>query len=138
MTTSRRTGLEHAEPDRLIQPFVLSGSLQLLEALPRHETAHAALLVDILDILHGALPAPEDTAVPLWTLQLSPTELNVLRYLPTNMSRPEIARELSVSANTVSTHVRNIYAKLGADDRSGAVKRARQLRLLSGVGTTKR
>jgi LuxR family maltose regulon positive regulatory protein len=126
--------LELAEPDRLVLPFVLAGSLELLGAVPRHETAHAALLADIVDILHGRSPAPEDTAVPPQTLELSPTELKVLRYLPTNLSRPEIARELSVSANTVSTHIRNIYAKLGADDRSAAVQRARQLRLLSGAG----
>jgi LuxR family transcriptional regulator, maltose regulon positive regulatory protein len=126
--------LEVAEPDQLVLPFVLAGSLELLEALPRHGTAHAALLAGILDILHGRTPAPEDAAVPPQTLELSPTELKVLRYLPTNLSRPEIARELSVSANTVSTHIRNIYAKLGADDRSAAVQRARQLRLLSGAG----
>jgi LuxR family transcriptional regulator, maltose regulon positive regulatory protein len=63
--------------------------------------------------------------------ELSPSELRVLRYLPTNLSRPEIASELSVSVNTVSTHIRNIYAKLGAEDRSVAVYRARELRLLS-------
>jgi LuxR family maltose regulon positive regulatory protein len=38
----------------------------------------------------------------------------VLRYLPTNLSRPEIAGELSVSVNTVNTHIRNVCAKLGA------------------------
>ena len=38
----------------------------------------------------------------------------MLRYLPTNMTRPEIARELYVSINTVNTHIRNIYSKLGA------------------------
>jgi LuxR family maltose regulon positive regulatory protein len=54
----------------------------------------------------------------------------VLRYLPTNLSRPEIAQELSVSPNTISTHLRRIYSKLGVDDRSEAVKRARALRLL--------
>jgi LuxR family maltose regulon positive regulatory protein len=59
----------------------------------------------------------------------------VLRYLPTNLSRPEIARELSVSVNTVNTHIRNIYGKLQASDRSSAVRRARELRLLS-VGLT--
>jgi LuxR family maltose regulon positive regulatory protein len=55
----------------------------------------------------------------------------VLCYLPTNLSRHEIADELSVSLNTVGTHLRRIYAKLGADDRSAAVQRARGLRLLS-------
>jgi LuxR family maltose regulon positive regulatory protein len=59
----------------------------------------------------------------------------VLRYLPTNLSRPEIADELSVSLNTVGTHLRRIYAKLGADDRSAAVQRARELRLLSAERT---
>ena len=43
-----------AEPDRLVLPFAMTGSLELLEALPRHETAHAALLADILDVLHGS------------------------------------------------------------------------------------
>jgi LuxR family maltose regulon positive regulatory protein len=60
----------------------------------------------------------------------------VLRYLPTNLSRPEIASDLSVSVNTVNTHIRNIYAKLQASDRSSAVRRARELRLLS-VGPTR-
>ena len=63
--------------------------------------------------------------------ELSPGELRVLRYLPTNLSRPEIAGELSVSVNTVSTHVRRIYAKLQVRDRSAAVQRARELRLLA-------
>jgi LuxR family maltose regulon positive regulatory protein len=52
-------------------------------------------------------------------------------HAPTDLSRPETASELSVSVNTVNTHVRNIYAKLRARDRSSAVQRARELRLLS-------
>ncbi len=63
--------------------------------------------------------------------ELSPGELRVLRYLPTNLSRPEIAGELSVSPNTVNAHVRSIYAKLQVRDRSSAVRRARELRLLA-------
>jgi LuxR family transcriptional regulator, maltose regulon positive regulatory protein len=59
----------------------------------------------------------------------------VLRYLPTNLSRPEIAAQLSVSVSTVNTHIRNVYAKLQAGDRSSAVQRARALRLL-GAGRT--
>jgi LuxR family maltose regulon positive regulatory protein len=55
----------------------------------------------------------------------------VLRYLPTNLSRPEIASELSVLVNTVNTHIRSIYAKFQARNRSSAVQRARELRLLA-------
>jgi LuxR family transcriptional regulator, maltose regulon positive regulatory protein len=120
-----------AEPDRLVLPFAMTGSRELLEALPRHETAHAALLADILDVLHGSSPVAKQQPSSPPAGELSPGELRVLRYLPTNLSRPEIAGELSVSPNTVNTHVRNIYAKLQVRDRSSAVQRARQLRLLT-------
>jgi len=120
-----------AEPDRLVLPFVMTGVENLLEALPRHATAHAALLTDILDVVHGLSLAAKVQSSLAQTEELSPSELRVLRYLPTNLSRPEIANELSVSVNTVNTHVRNIYAKLQARDRFSAVRRARELRLLS-------
>jgi LuxR family maltose regulon positive regulatory protein len=120
-----------AETDRLVLPFAITGSAELLEALPRQDTAHAALLTDILDVLHGSSLTAKDEASPPQTEELSPGELRVLRYLPTNLSRPEIASELSVSVNTVNTHVQNIYAKLQVGDRSSAVQRARDLRLLS-------
>ena len=61
----RELGL--AEADRLILPFAMTGSAGLLEALPRHQTAHAALLADILDILdvlHGASPRPGTSPHP--------------------------------------------------------------------------
>jgi LuxR family transcriptional regulator, maltose regulon positive regulatory protein len=119
-----------AESDRLILPFAMTGSAELLEALPRHQTAHAALLADILDVLHGSSPAAKEQSSLPPAEQLSPGELRVLRYLPTNLSRPEIAGELSVSPNTVNAHIRSIYAKLQVRDRSSAVRRARELRLL--------
>ncbi len=120
-----------AESDRLILPFAMTGSAELLEALPQHQTAHAALLADILDVLHGSSPAAKEQSSLPSAEELSPGELRVLRYLPTNLSRPEIAGELSVSLNTVSTHLRSIYAKLQVRDRSSAVRRARELRLLA-------
>jgi LuxR family maltose regulon positive regulatory protein len=76
------------------------------------------------------LPAKDQSSLPP-AEELSPSELRVLRYLPTNLSRLGIAAELSVSVNTVNTHIRNIYTKLQASDRSSAVQRARELRLLS-------
>jgi LuxR family maltose regulon positive regulatory protein len=126
---SAERALSLAEADRLILPFAMTGSQELLEALPRHETSHAALLADILDIMRGSPGAPDEDP-PQLTRKLSHGEQRVLRYLPTNLSRPEIANELSVSPNTINTHLRRIYDKLGVDDRSGAVKRARELGLL--------
>jgi LuxR family transcriptional regulator, maltose regulon positive regulatory protein len=119
-----------AESDRLVLPFAMTGSRELLEALPRHETTHAALLADVLDIVHSSSVPLGENLAPL-AHGLSPSELRVLRYLPTNLSRPEIAGELSISLHTVNTHLRRIYAKLGADNRSAAVCCARKLRLLS-------
>jgi LuxR family maltose regulon positive regulatory protein len=123
--------LAAAEPDRLIFPFAMTEAAELLDALPRHETAHGALLADIVDLLRGSSAPSTDRGRLSQREELSPSELRVLRYLPTNLTRPEIARELYVSINTVNTHIRNIYSKLGARDRSSAVQRARELRLLS-------
>jgi LuxR family maltose regulon positive regulatory protein len=127
--------LNLAEPDRLILPFAMTGAWQLLEALPRHGTSHAALVTDILDAIRGPGRGALNQRAMMPVEELSKTELRVLRYLPTNLTRREIAGELSVSLNTVDTHIRRIYAKLGAADRSAAVERGRELRLLS-VGRT--
>jgi LuxR family transcriptional regulator, maltose regulon positive regulatory protein len=128
-SAERALGL--AESERLVLPFAMTGARELLEALPRHETAHTALLADILDVMRGSPPAaPKQSSLPPGE-ELTPGELRVLRYLPSNLSRPEIAGELSLSPNTVNAHVRSIYAKLDVRDRSSAVQRARQLRLLA-------
>jgi LuxR family maltose regulon positive regulatory protein len=125
--------LAAAEPDGLIFPFAMTGAAELLDALPRHETAHGALLAHVIDLLRGAsVPSTQGEHRPQAD-ELSPSELRVLRYLPTNLTRPDIARELYVSVNTVNTHIRNIYSKLDARDRSAAVQRARELRLISGA-----
>ena len=62
---------------------------------------------------------------------LSERELDVLRLLGTDLDGPDIARELVVSLNTVRSHTKNIYAKLGVNDRRAAVRRAAELDLLS-------
>ncbi|HXL17743.1 MAG TPA: LuxR C-terminal-related transcriptional regulator, partial [Streptosporangiaceae bacterium] len=135
-TTAIESALALSEADRLVLPFAMTDSIKLLEAMPRHETAHAALVTDIVEVIRGSSIAPGNESSLVEIEQLSPSELRVLRYLPTNLSRPEIASALSVSVNTVNTHIRNIYAKLQAQDRSSAVQRARQMRLLSVSPTT--
>jgi LuxR family maltose regulon positive regulatory protein len=131
--TSVERALELAEPDGIILPFMLVPVRELLERLPRHRTAHATLLTTILDLLAGRPPgSPGDPLPP--SDELSEAELRVVRYLPSNLKAPEIATELFVSANTIRTHLRHIYAKLDVHNRSEAVERARELRLLGPPG----
>jgi len=122
--------LDRAEPSSALTVFLLHPAAGLLERHSRH-TAHAALIADVLNLLagssHAASPAqPRPAAEPL-----SDTELRVLRYLPTNLTAPEIASELYVSPNTIKTHMRNLYAKLGTHRRAETVARARDLGLLA-------
>ena len=120
--------LELAEPEGLILPFMIWPTRELLERHPRHRTAHATFLTTILDTLGGRTPS--GPAAPLRD-ELSDAELRVVRYLPSNLTASEIASELIVSANTVRTHMRHIYAKLDAHSRSEAVARARELGLVA-------
>ena len=127
----RKRRSRSAEPDRLIFPFAMTDAAELLDALPRHETAHGALLADIIDLLRGE-PAPILDRERLWPPEeLSPSELRVLRYLPNESDASRDRAQLYVSINTVNTHIRNIYSKLGVRDRSSAVQQARELRLLA-------
>jgi LuxR family maltose regulon positive regulatory protein len=77
----------------------------------------------------GPVPA-EPTRRDALVDPLSDRELDVLRLLASELSGPEIARHLVVSLNTVRTHTKNIYAKLGVGSRREAVRRADELRLL--------
>ena len=60
---------------------------------------------------------------------LSERERDVLRLLMTELTGPDIARELVLSLNTVRSHTKNIYAKLGVNNRRAAVRRAQDLDL---------
>jgi LuxR family maltose regulon positive regulatory protein len=128
--------LDLAEPDSLIFPFLIDGSRDLLQRHPRHRTSHAALLDDLLDALAGSPVPPRRRADTMLPVGLSESELRVLRFLPSNLSAPEIAAELYVSTSTVKTHMRHIYDKLDVHRRTEAVASARALGLL-GPGATR-
>lgn len=129
--------LDLAEPDGLMLPFVATpagGLLALLERHPRHRTAHAALLTELIDVLRGSGPVSRAPRPGALAEELSASELRILRYLPSNLSASEIAAELVVSTSTVKTHMRHIYDKLDAHRRTEAVERARALGLLGPTG----
>jgi LuxR family transcriptional regulator, maltose regulon positive regulatory protein len=123
--------LDLAEPDGALMWFLMHPVPGLLERHARKRTAHTALIVLILDLLSGNTPAPLPAGPRAPLEPLTKSEIRVLRYLPTHLSAPEVATELSVSTSTVKTHLRNLYAKLGAHSRAEAVERARALGLLA-------
>jgi LuxR family maltose regulon positive regulatory protein len=129
--------LDLAEPDGAVTPFLLYPAPGLLERHARHPTAHGSLLAEIRSLLSGTRPLSPPGPQPLLDA-LSESELRVLRYLPTNLTLPEIGRELYLSANTVKTHVRNVYAKFGTHRRAEAVEFARALGLLAPPGRAAR
>ena len=135
--------LDLAGPDRMLFPFLTYPAPTLLEHHALGCARHAALVTEILSLRPerpgryggGMAPAPSQTgrggSSPRPAGPLSQGETRVLRYLPTNLSAPEIARELSVSVNTVRTHIRHVCGKLGAHGRAEAVTQARALGLLA-------
>ena len=123
--------LDLAEPDGALLWFLMHPVPGLLERRARRRTGHAALITQILDLLGGNTPAPLSTGPWAPLEPLTKGEIRILRYLPTYLSAPEVATELSVSTTTVKTHLRNLYAKLGAHSRAEAVERARARGLLA-------
>src|SRR6266704_5650154 len=149
--------LDLAEPDSTLSAFLIHPVPALLERHAQDCAKHAAMVAEILSLVPtrhrdtrgpgrmaspGARespwgPSPQPTVPsPRLAEPLSQSEIRVLRYLPTNLSAPEIARELSVSVNTVRTHIRHVCGKLGAHRRTEAVTRARALGLLARSGRT--
>ena len=129
--------LDLAEPDALVLPFLIAPARDLLERHPRHLTAHAALRSTILDVLTGS-PVRTRRGEPELAEDLTESEIRVLRFLPSNLSAPEIAAEVFLSTSTVKTHMRHIYEKFGAHKRTEAVERARELGLLGPSTRTRR
>jgi LuxR family maltose regulon positive regulatory protein len=133
--------LDLSERSGDLTAFLLYPAAGLLERHARHRTAHAAMVAEIRGLLAGTQAGPQCGTPPPSRPEpllepLSGSEVRVLRYLPTNLSTPEIARELSVSPNTVKTHIRHLYAKFGTHHRAEAVDLARALGLLAPARTS--
>jgi LuxR family maltose regulon positive regulatory protein len=118
-----------AEPGGLVRVFVDQG-LPMSELL--QEAAKHGIAPKYVGQLQAAFGKTEDraTSTQLLTEPLSERELEVLELLGTELNGPEIARELVVSLNTMRTHTKNIYSKLGVNSRRAAVRRAEELDLL--------
>ncbi len=122
-----------AEPEGYVQVFVDEG-LPITELLTRmkDEGGRRKEYIHKLLATFGTQKDvhPSSLSPHLLVEPLSERELEVLKLLGTELSGPEIARKLNVSLNTVRTHTKNIYSKLGANNRRAAVRRAEELDLL--------
>ncbi len=118
-----------AEPEGYVRIFVDEGApmTALLEAAANQRIAprYTRRLLAAGGQAEDRTPVKQDLIEPL-----SGRELEVLRLLRTEMTGPEIARELMVSLHTVRTHTNKIYVKLGVNNRRAAVRRAGDLGLL--------
>jgi LuxR family maltose regulon positive regulatory protein len=140
---SRMSGDDHRAGIRLERVLQLAEPEGFRHLLTHVDPNVRELLVDQLDAgtaywstvseaLKATAAPPAEGGLPPSVLAepLSERELTVLRYLQGALSNLEIASDLSLSVNTVKTHVRSIYRKLHADHRREAVLKARQLRLI--------
>ena len=117
-----------AEPEGYVRIFVDEGPPMafLLRAAAKQGIipSYARRLLAAVSTTEDSTPVSQGLIDPL-----SERELDVLRLLGTELDGPDIARELVVSLNTVRTHTKNIYAKLGVNNRRAAVRRAAELDL---------
>jgi LuxR family transcriptional regulator, maltose regulon positive regulatory protein len=124
-----RQALTLAEPEGYVRMFVDEGPpmAALLEEALKHE-----MTLSYVRQLLTAFGKPEDRPPINQALSepLSERELEVLRLLGTDLNGPDMARHLMVSLNTIRTHIKNIYTKLGVNNRRAAVRRAEELDLL--------
>jgi LuxR family maltose regulon positive regulatory protein len=115
-----------AEPEGYVRIFVDEGPAlaALLQAAAKRRIApqHARQILAALGKAENRTPVTTALMEPL-----SGRELDVLRLLGTELDGPEIARQLVVSLSTLRTHTRNIYSKLGVNNRRAAVRRAEEL-----------
>jgi LuxR family maltose regulon positive regulatory protein len=114
-----QAAFERAEAIGVARPFALSGPCTqeaLTSRLRLHGTGTFAA-----EVAAARAAVASDVAVPL-----SEREMAVLALLPSLLSAREIATEFTVSVNTVKSHIRSIYAKLGVSTRREAVLRAQE------------
>jgi LuxR family transcriptional regulator, maltose regulon positive regulatory protein len=121
-----------AEPDGAYRAFLDGGQAvrSAMTVLVPPTSACASFAGRVLERFDGQLPRPALAPAGGAELPLTGSELAVLRFLPSHMTNQEIAEALFLSINTVKTHLRSAYRKLGVANRRQAIARGRRLDLL--------
>ena len=122
--------LARAAPGGLLRPFVDEGPPMATLLREGVKNGVAPLFAQQVLAAFGEADVPQLQTFQRLPDPLSERELEVLKLLTTELTGPEIARELMISLNTMRTHTKNIYSKLGVTSRRTAVRRAEELNLL--------
>jgi LuxR family maltose regulon positive regulatory protein len=132
---SLERALALAEPEGYVRIFVDEGE-PMRSLIEKQSRGQGKTFPGYVDKLLAAFARPTAIPQPKTNDQrstiiepLSERELDVLRLLGTELSGPDIARELIVSLNTLRTHTKKIFNKLGVNNRRAAVRRAEELNL---------
>jgi LuxR family maltose regulon positive regulatory protein len=121
-----------AEPHDAYRPFLDAGSgiHSAIAVLIPPTSPVASFAARVVERFVCQLPvASRDPGAPEYS-PLTSSEVAVLRLLPSYLTNQEIAEQLFLSVNTVKTHLRSAYHKLGVTSRREAIARGRRLRLL--------
>jgi LuxR family transcriptional regulator, maltose regulon positive regulatory protein len=124
-----RRAIALAELEAIRRPFL--DNADALAPLLKHLSKREAASAFVRSLAPGAETAAPVRDHPDLIEPLSDREADVLRLLRSDLSGPEIASELTVSLNTLRTHTKNIFEKLGVNSRRAAVHRAEELQLFA-------
>jgi LuxR family maltose regulon positive regulatory protein len=128
--------LDLAEPEGYVRVFAGEGQpiAKLLSAMDRQRPGREYVR-RLAQAASGSQELPKPGSRDDLIEPLTERELDVMRLLASDLDGPSIARQLVVSLATVRTHTRNVYAKLGVNNRRAAVRRAHQLKIITGFIT---
>jgi len=125
--------LEEAASENILMSFILFYSRiddLLKEVYKAQTTTKSKIPKKVIDKLKSAIEKREKYDKTRFESPLNKREIDALKLIAEDMSNQEVADKLFISINTLKTHLKNIFLKLGVDKRSGAVAKAKELGLL--------
>ena len=124
--TALQKALTLAKPGGIVRTFVDWGA-PMQQLLLKTVDSHPTYVKRLLDVLAEEVGTPVERTS---SVQLTMRESEILHLIASGLSNKEIEAHLFISKNTVRTHIKNLYSKLGVESRTQAIKQAREWNLL--------
>lgn len=125
-----KTCLDLAKPGSMMQLFLDLGEpmQRLLKQAVSYQPAYVGRLLQAFGEMETAVATTNSASQP--TVDLTKREMDVLQAIAAGLSNKEIEESLFISKNTVRTHIKNLYSKLGVESRTQAINKAQELEIL--------